>query len=69
MADKMIENMKKRIAEYFLYFSYSSEDINLQEPDSSLGSSKPEVSLYDDFEPPYLARPNLDNNMPLPSLG
>ena len=68
LTDKMIENMKKRIAKYFHCFSRSREDINLKEPDSSLGSLELEVCLYDDFEPSYLTRPNLSNNMPLPSL-
>jgi len=40
----------------------------LNEPESNLGSSKPEVSLYNDFEPSYLSRPNLNEEMPLPSL-
>jgi len=48
MTDKMIESIKKRIAEYS-HCSCSREDINLQEPDSRLGSSKPAVSLYADF--------------------
>jgi len=68
MTDKMIENMKKRIAEYSLCFSHKREDINFQEPDSSLGSPKPEVSLYDDFKPSYVVRRNLNEDMPLPSL-
>jgi len=33
-----------------------------------LGSPKPEVSRYDDFKPSYLARPSLNEDMPLPSL-
>jgi len=36
--------------------------------DSGLGSSKLEVSFYDDFEPSYLARPDLHDDMPFPSL-
>ena len=68
MTDKMIENMKKRIAEYSLCFSHKREDINFQEPDSSLEPPTPEVNLSDDFEPSYLARPNLKYDMPLPGL-
>ena len=37
-------------------------------PNFSLGSPKLEISLYDDFEPFYLARSNLNDDMPLPSL-
>ena len=66
LIDKMIENMKVRIAEYSQCFNQSRENCN--EPDSSLGSPKPEVSLYDDFEPLYSSRPNLNNDMPLPSV-
>jgi len=43
-------------------------DINLHETDSSLGSPKPEVSLYDDFEPCYQSRSNLQDFEPLPSV-
>ena len=64
--DKMIENLKVRIAEYSQCFNQSREICN--EPDSSLGYTKPEVSFYDDFEPSYLSRPNLHNGMPLPSV-
>jgi len=66
LTDKMIENMKVRIAEYSQYFSQSRE--NYSGPDSSLGSPKPRVSLYDDFETAYPARPNLNEEMPLLSL-
>ena len=41
---------------------------NCDEFDSSLGSLKPVVSLYDDFEPSYQSRPNLYDDMLLPSL-
>ena len=64
MTDRMIETMKERITEQFCWFNRSTE--NCTEPNSSLGSPKPEVSLYDDFESSYLARPDLHNDMPLP---
>jgi len=54
LTDKMIENMKVRIAEYSQCFNQSRANCN--ESNSSLGSLKPEVSLYDDFEPSYLTR-------------
>ena len=66
LTDKMIENIKVRIAEYSKCFNQSRENCN--EPDSSLGSPKFEVNIYDDFKPPYLARPDLNNDMPLPSV-
>ena len=66
MIDKMIENIKVRIAEYSKCFNQRRANCN--ELDSSLGSPKPEVSLYDDFEPSYLSHPNLNNDMPLPSV-
>jgi len=65
LTDKMIENLKVRIAEYSQYFSQSRE--NYSEPDSSLGSPKPGVSLYDDFETSYFARPPLNEEIPFPS--
>jgi len=43
LTDKMIENMKVRTAAYSQYFNQSRENSN--EPDSSLGSSKPKISL------------------------
>ena len=64
--DKMVETMKERIVEYSKYFNQSRE--NYSELDSSLGSPKLEISLYDDFEPSYLARPNLNDVIPLHSL-
>ena len=48
LADKMIENMKVRIAECshcLIKVGWNSNEL-----DSSLGSPKLEVSLYDDFE-------------------
>jgi len=66
LTDKMIENMKVRIAEYSQWFNQSRENCN--EFDSSLGSPKLGVSLYDDFEPSYSARPSSNEEMPLPSL-
>jgi len=47
LTDKMIETLKVRIVEYSQCFSQSRE--NYSEHDSSLGSLKPGVSLYDDF--------------------
>ena len=66
LIDKMAENMKVRIAEYSQCFNQSGGNSN--ERDSSLGSPKPKVSFYDDFEPSYLARPNFNDDIPLPSL-
>jgi len=68
LADKMVEIMKEKIVEYSQCFNRSRKDTNLHKSGYSLGSPKPEVSLYDDFEPSYLARPNLNDDMPLPSL-
>jgi len=62
----MIENMKLRIVENSQCLNQSRG--NCSESDSSLESSKPEISLYDDFEPSYLTRPNLNDDIPLPSL-
>ena len=64
----MIETMRKRIAEYSHCFLHSMEKYNVPESDSSLGASKPEVTLYDDFKPTYLVASNLNDDMPLPSL-
>lgn len=68
MIDKMVEDMKKRIAEYSQCSNQRREDTNLHKPNCSLGSSKPEVSLYDDFELSCFTRPDLHDDMPLPSL-
>ena len=65
LTDKMIGNMKVRITEYSQCFHQSRENCN--DSDSSLGSLKSGVTLFDDFEPSYLARPNLNEDMPLPS--
>jgi len=62
----MIETIRERITEYS--WCISMEDTHLQESDSNLGSPKPQVSLYDDFEPSYFVRPIFNNDMPLPSL-
>ena len=48
--------------------SFNQSRENCNESDSSLGSPKRGVSLYDDFEPSYSARPNLYEETPLPSL-
>ena len=66
MTDRMLEDKKKRITEYSLCFNQSRE--NYGEAYSSLGSPRYEVSLCDNFEPPYLARPHLNDVMALPSL-
>jgi len=66
LTDKIIENIKVRIAEYSQCFHQSKENCN--ESDSSLGSPTPEVSFYDDFESSYLAQPDLNNDIPLPSV-
>ena len=66
MTDQMIETMKERIAKYSQCFNQSRE--NYSEPDSSLGSHKPEVSLYDDFEQSYQSIPHLHADLSLPSL-
>ena len=58
----MVETMKERIVEYSKYFHESRE--NYSEPDSSFGSPKLEVSLYDDFEPSYQFSSNLHDDMP-----
>ena len=65
MTDQMIETMKLRIVEYSQCFNPNRETSS--EIDSSLGSPKPKFSLYDDFDPSYLARTNLNDDMPLPS--
>jgi len=49
MTDKMIENMKERIVKYSHCFDRSRE--NYSEPESSLGSRKPEVSPMIIFSP------------------
>jgi len=40
----------------------------LHDPDSRLGPPKTKVSLSNNFEPSYLARPDLHDDMPLASL-
>ena len=66
LTDQMIKTMKKSIAEYSQCVNQSGG--NCSESDSSLGSPEPAVSLDDDFEPSYSARPNLNEDMYLPSL-
>jgi len=61
-----LETMKVRIAEYSQCFNQSRE--NYGKPDSSIGSPKPGVTLYDDFEPSYQSRSNLQDVEPLPRL-
>ena len=57
--------MKSRIAACSQCFNQNSETYS--EIDSSLGSSKPDISLFDEFEPAYSARPYLNEAMNLPS--
>ena len=45
MIDKMAKDKKKRIAKCSQCCNQSREETNLHKPDSSLGYSKPEVSL------------------------
>jgi len=59
LTNKVLETMKKRIPEYSHCFSQSRK--RCDELDSSLGSPKPVVSLYDDFEPSYQSRPSLND--------
>jgi len=66
LANKVLETMNKRIPKYSYCFNQNREQCN--ESDSSLGSPKPAVSLYDDFEPSYQSRPNLHDDLSLPSL-
>jgi len=66
LADQMIETMKVRIAACSPCFNQNRKTHS--EIDSSLGSPKMDISLYDDFEPSYLARPDLNEDMYLPSL-
>ena len=66
MTDQLIETMKLRIAEYSQCFDQNMETSS--EIDSSLGSPKPDISLYEDFAPSYSARPDLKESMPLPNL-
>jgi len=65
LTDQMVETMKKRIAEYSQCFSQNRE--TYCEIDASL-SPKPDISLYDNFEPSYSCRPNLNEHMPLLNL-
>jgi len=65
MTDQMIETMKARIAACFPCFNQNKETYS--ELYSSLGSPKPDVSPYDNFEPFRSARPDLNENMPLPN--
>jgi len=61
MTDQMGRTMKARIVACCQCFNQNRE--NCGEPDSSLGSRKPDISLYDDFESPYSARPDLTKDM------
>ena len=63
MNDQMIETMKARIAACF-----NQNRETYREIDSSLGSPKSDISLYDDFEPSYSAMSDLHEDMYLPSL-
>jgi len=66
MTEQMMETMKLRIAEYSQSFNQIRETSS--EIDSSFGSPKLDISLYEDFQPSYSARPDLNENMSLPSL-
>jgi len=66
MTNQMIETMKARIAACSPCFNQNRETYS--ELDSSLGSPKADISLYDDFEPSYSARPDLNEDMYLPNL-
>jgi len=65
LTDQMVETLKKRITEYSQCFSQNRETYS--EIDASLGSPKLNISLYDDFEPSYSARPDLNEHMCLPN--
>ena len=66
MTDQFIETMKLRIAEYSQCFNQNMETSS--EIDSRLGFPKPDIDLYDVSEPSYSVRPDLNENMCLPSL-
>jgi len=61
MTDQMIETMKASIAAYSECFNQNRG--NCSESDSSLGSPKPDISLYIDFVPSYSANPDLNEDM------
>jgi len=66
MTDQIIETMKARIAACSQSFNQNRETYS--EIDSSLGSRKPNIRLYDDFKPSYSVRPDLNEHMCLPNL-
>jgi len=66
MTDQMIKTMKERIVPCSQCFNQNRETYS--EFDSALGSSKPKISLYDDFEPSYSTRPDMNKDMYLHSL-
>ena len=66
MTDQMIETTKARIAACSQCFNQNRETYS--ELDSNLGSPKADISLYDDFEHSYSTRPDLNEDMYLPSL-
>jgi len=66
LTNKVFKTVNKRIPEYSHCFNQSRECCD--ESDSSLGSPKAAVSLYNDFEPSYQSRPKLHDVVPLPSL-
>jgi len=66
MTDQIIETMKARIAACSPCCTQNRGTYS--EINASLGSPKLDISLYDDFEPSYSARPELNENMPLPNL-
>jgi len=65
MTDQIIEIMKVRTA-CSQCFDQNREIYS--EIDSSLGSPKPDISFYDDFEPSYSTRTDLNEDMYFPSL-
>ena len=58
--------MKVRIATYSQCFNQNRETYS--ELDYSLGSPKPNIGLYDDFEHSYSATPDLNEHMCLSNL-
>ena len=66
MTDQMIETMKARIVACSQCFNQNRETYS--EIDSSLGPPKLDISLYDDFELSYATRPDLNEDMSVPSL-
>ena len=66
MTNQMIKTTKVKIAACSQCFNQNRETYS--EIDGSLGSPKPNISLYDDFEPSCSAMPDFNEDMHLPSL-